>query len=514
MKELDHSFGDDGIFWMSFEDFLKTYPRFDRTRLLDSEWTMSQQWTTVSVPNTTNNYDTGYLPQKFKLHITKAGPAIIMLSKPDSRYFRALQGRYSYMLHFRLYREGEHEYIVRSMSQTASGRSCSVEIDCDPGDYTIVMKLTPYRNDNAKTAAEIIKNFKMYGPYGREKVLEVGKMFDLAHARGRLREAETAEAKKARERNKEKKHAEQKAERGVERERRRKQKMQQRRIARKEKRKEEKKKAGQKDQQSEGNVATPDESEKGAQEDGDDSQEPKDVSDAQTVNNEEQKPGDENKDKLESKQVDSEDHKPSQAAQDGVPDEKAKSEADAEAKTSEESHVAQGQSAESTMESKDVSGDKKDEKANVGTSSDSEAQEVSKESSTEQKESSSDVAEVQAPTDKKVVSVRTAQGMSIYVDQTTGQQASITIDEAPQQCSSQEAVDLNVSDNISDVGSVQDEDFDWDSDIDGSVESNDDEVKEEDIFGDDSWFALATIGLRLYSKDAEAYVEVDQGQEQ
>ena len=38
MTKLDHRFGDDGAFWMSYEDLLKKYSTFDRTRLFDDTW--------------------------------------------------------------------------------------------------------------------------------------------------------------------------------------------------------------------------------------------------------------------------------------------------------------------------------------------------------------------------------------------------------------------------------------------------------------------------------------------
>lgn len=70
MKELDHTFGDDGIFWISLDDFLKAWNEIDRTRLFGPGWTVAQQWTTVSVPRTINYSDTTYLKTTFKVHIT------------------------------------------------------------------------------------------------------------------------------------------------------------------------------------------------------------------------------------------------------------------------------------------------------------------------------------------------------------------------------------------------------------------------------------------------------------
>jgi hypothetical protein len=38
MKELDHTFGNDGTFFITFQDFLKFFPVIDRIRLIGPEW--------------------------------------------------------------------------------------------------------------------------------------------------------------------------------------------------------------------------------------------------------------------------------------------------------------------------------------------------------------------------------------------------------------------------------------------------------------------------------------------
>jgi hypothetical protein len=76
MKKLDYSFGDDGVFWMSFEDVMTNFPFLHRTRLFDEQWTIIQQWTSTNVA-----WVTGYLQTKFEIEIKHAGMAVIVLSQ-------------------------------------------------------------------------------------------------------------------------------------------------------------------------------------------------------------------------------------------------------------------------------------------------------------------------------------------------------------------------------------------------------------------------------------------------
>ncbi|RDI78654.1 Methylenetetrahydrofolate reductase 2 [Venturia inaequalis] len=186
MKELDHTFGDDGIFWISYKDFLKFYPEIDRIRLIGPEWTVTQQWTAVSVPWTAD-----YLDTSFSLEVTKAGPVVLILSQPDDRYFQGFTGRYNFDLHFRLYKDREDVYLLRSMAKSGSSRSCSAELDLKPGKYTILVKVTAERFDSGRTAEEVIRDFR---EARRDKLLAVGKSFDAIHEKGRLREMEEMEA--------------------------------------------------------------------------------------------------------------------------------------------------------------------------------------------------------------------------------------------------------------------------------------------------------------------------------
>jgi hypothetical protein len=76
MQKLDHRFGDDGAFWMSYEDLLKKYQTFDRTRLFDDDWKVTQQWTTLTVPWTADYHKT-----KFSFTLEKKASVVLVLSQ-------------------------------------------------------------------------------------------------------------------------------------------------------------------------------------------------------------------------------------------------------------------------------------------------------------------------------------------------------------------------------------------------------------------------------------------------
>ena len=197
MQLLNHRFGDDGMFWISYEDLLRKYSEFERTRLFDQAWTITQQWTTVNVPWSADYNDT-----KFTITITKPSPVVIVLSQLDDRYFQGMEGQYQFQLHFRLDKDGEQDYIVRSHGNYSMNRSVSTDLELDPGTYSVLMRITATRNTRLTTPENVIReNCKNR----QNKLIQVGLSYDLAHAKGEI--VETEEEKQRRLKWKEKKKA-------------------------------------------------------------------------------------------------------------------------------------------------------------------------------------------------------------------------------------------------------------------------------------------------------------------
>lgn len=188
LTKLNHRFGDDGDFWISYEDLLRKYQSFDRTRLFTPEWRVTQLWTTLSVPWALDYHDT-----HFSFTTTKPGPVVIVLAQLDDRYFRGLEGQYRFELTFRVHKAGKSDYVVRSQTPYRMTRSTNVELELEAGDYEVRVKINATRNEAVFPIEKVIKqNAKSR----REKLLRIGLTYDLGHCKGRF--VETPEEKAAR----------------------------------------------------------------------------------------------------------------------------------------------------------------------------------------------------------------------------------------------------------------------------------------------------------------------------
>ena len=201
MHELNHKFGDDGMFWISYEDLLDKFSFFERTRLFDPSWIVAQQWTTVDVP-----YSADYNDIKFQMTITRKGPVVIVLSQLDGRYFKGMEGKYTFELHFRLDKEGEDDYIVRSHGNYSMTRSVSTDLpELEPGTYSVLMRITAHRFWDMGVPEKAIRKAANTRP---KKLIQIGLSYDLAYAKGEIKETE--EEKDERSKLEEKKKADEK----------------------------------------------------------------------------------------------------------------------------------------------------------------------------------------------------------------------------------------------------------------------------------------------------------------
>ncbi|WZH47119.1 Calpain [Fusarium acuminatum] len=180
-EEIDHKFGSDSVFWISYEDLIRKYSHFDRTRLFrDRDWRCCQRWIGVDVP-----WKAAY-HEKFHIKVTQDSPIVLVLSQLDGRYFKGLQGQYSFRLHFRLHYEDSpnaEDYIVRSHGNYLMERSVSVELpDLAAGNYVVYLKVTAERDSGAQSVEQVVKR-EASKRTENEKLAQVGYAYDLAHSK-------------------------------------------------------------------------------------------------------------------------------------------------------------------------------------------------------------------------------------------------------------------------------------------------------------------------------------------
>ena len=124
---------------------------------------------------------------KFTVTLNKKSPVVIVLSQLDDRYFKGFEGQYSFQLHFRLDKEGEEDYIVRSHGNYSMRRSVSADLELDPGTYPVLMRITARRFSRDATPEKRIRDFCKTRP---NKLIQIGLSYDLAHAKGEIIETE------------------------------------------------------------------------------------------------------------------------------------------------------------------------------------------------------------------------------------------------------------------------------------------------------------------------------------
>ncbi|KAF4336333.1 hypothetical protein FBEOM_9786 [Fusarium beomiforme] len=189
IRKLQHQFGDDGIFWMSFSDMLDNFKWMYRTRLFDERWTVAQQWTSVSI-----SWLTGFLKKKFIIEVKEEGMVVIVLSQLDERYFTDLKGQYEFVLHFLLKMADDKTPIcsVRPVHKW-DRRSVNCEVELEPGTYEVIPKIVAERYHWLPTVQKMVKRGADGNP---QKLRQIGLQYDLAHAKGGIVDEDEALRKK------------------------------------------------------------------------------------------------------------------------------------------------------------------------------------------------------------------------------------------------------------------------------------------------------------------------------
>ncbi|KAK1573117.1 calpain family cysteine protease [Colletotrichum navitas] len=196
-EELGHHFGNDSVFWINYDDFLRKYQHIDRTRLFrDPAWRCAQRWIGVDVPWKSQ------FNEKFQIKLTKDGPLCLVLSQLDNRYFKGLQGQYVFRIHFRIHergRPGAEDYIVRSHGNYLMDRSVSIELpDMPAGEYSIFMSVTGERDTSLPSVEAVVKR-ECRKRVENDKLVQVGSAYDLAHSKGAAHLEEVARLRKVKE---------------------------------------------------------------------------------------------------------------------------------------------------------------------------------------------------------------------------------------------------------------------------------------------------------------------------
>lgn len=181
-EELNHEFGNDSVFWITYEDLLEKYQHFDRTRLFrDSDWRCCQRWIGVEVPWKQQ------WNEKFHIKLTKESPLVLVLQQLDNRYYKGLHGQYNFRLHFRVHEQGRpdaEDYIVRSHGNYLMDRSISVELPCmEPGNYSVWVSVIGERDSDFSSIEDVVKR-ECRKRVENEKLAQVGYAYDLAHSKG------------------------------------------------------------------------------------------------------------------------------------------------------------------------------------------------------------------------------------------------------------------------------------------------------------------------------------------
>lgn len=201
LDKLDHRFGDDGVFWMAYEDLLSTFQMVFRTRIFDDTWSIAEKWTRMNA-DWMGEYSRG----RFVAEVKSGGLYVFVLSQVcspfqgswsagvltklaqiDSRYFKGLEGQYEFNIRFLVVAEGDstENYLCRAdpFSEEVVNRSVSCEIELEPGRYEVISKIIAHKVSERRSVEKLLPSLAKAKP---RKLRQIGLNFDHAHAKGQL----------------------------------------------------------------------------------------------------------------------------------------------------------------------------------------------------------------------------------------------------------------------------------------------------------------------------------------
>ncbi|KAJ3454891.1 hypothetical protein MRS44_013491 [Fusarium solani] len=183
LEELGHTPGSDSVFWMSYEDFMKTFTHLDCMRSFRGlDWRCCQRWIAVDIPWKEEYY------KRFQFKLTKNSPLVLVLSQLDRRYYVGLWGQYSFHLDFRLHKEDSpdaEDYVARPHGHYVMGRSVSVDLaELPAGNYVVHLKVTCERDVKACSVEEVVER-ECLNRDQNKKFVQVGHLHDLAQSKAK-----------------------------------------------------------------------------------------------------------------------------------------------------------------------------------------------------------------------------------------------------------------------------------------------------------------------------------------
>ncbi|OJD27456.1 hypothetical protein ACJ73_01146 [Blastomyces percursus] len=116
------------------------------------------------------------------------------LERLDKRYFKGLEGQNKFHLQFRLEKDGEADYVIRSQNNVCMSRSVSVDVALEPGVYTVLVRVKATQ----RTVPPLEDVIRETVTKKCEKLVQIGHSHDLAYAKGVELESDGEEAERKR----------------------------------------------------------------------------------------------------------------------------------------------------------------------------------------------------------------------------------------------------------------------------------------------------------------------------